>query len=179
MLRLRRSGLAVTAPPIPPFVLRPAEPADSGTITTVWYDGWRESHEGHLPAALLAHRNPRDFLDRISDILETTTVATVDGNVVGLVVTTGAEIEQLYVASDHRGTGIAVALLRHGESVIGGDFPTAFLAVVAGNARARHFYEREGWHDTGPFDYYAWTPGGDRIAVPCHRYEKLVAMLKS
>jgi ribosomal protein S18 acetylase RimI-like enzyme len=159
-------------------VLRPAQPADTETIITVWYDGWRESHEGHLPAALLAHRSPQDFRDRIPDILGTTAVATVDGHVVGLVVTSGAEIEQLYVASHHRGIGIAVALLRHGESIIGTDFSTAFLAVVAGNARARHFYEREGWHDTGPFDYYAWTPRGDRIAVPCHRYEKLVATLK-
>jgi GNAT superfamily N-acetyltransferase len=169
----------VTAPPVPPFVLRPAEPADAETIIAVWYTGWREAHAGYLPAALLDHRSPRDFRDRLSDILGTTTVATVDGNVVGLVVTTGAEIEQLYVASDHRGTGIAVALLRHGEAVIGTEFSTAFLAVVAGNARARHFYEREGWHDTGPFDYYAWTPSGDRIAVPCHRYEKPVTRPES
>jgi ribosomal protein S18 acetylase RimI-like enzyme len=154
------------------YVFRPAESADVDAITEVWYAGWREAHLGHLPEALLAHRSPQQFRDRLPDILATTTVATIGGQVAGLVVTTSDEIEQLYVAAQHRGTGTATALLRHGESMIARDFPTAFLAVVAGNTRARHFYEREGWQDTGPFDYHAWTSDGDPVAVPCHRYEK-------
>ncbi len=44
--------------------------------------------------------------------------------------------------------------------------PTAWLAVVAGNARARRFYERSGWSDRGQFDYAAASDHGP-IPVPC------------
>jgi hypothetical protein len=49
----------------------------------------------------------------------------------------------------------------------------AWLAVVAGNARARRFYAREGWHDAGPFEYVAQVDGGG-IPLACHRYERRV-----
>lgn len=156
----------------PSHLLRPAEVTDIDAITDVWYSGWREAHLGHLPEALLAHRSRRQFRERVPQILATTTVACADGQVAGLVVTTRDEIEQLYVAAHHRGTGLASALLRHGESVIATEFSTAFLAVIAGNPRARRFYERERWRDTGLFEYHAWTSDGERVDVPCHRYEK-------
>lgn len=157
------------------FDLRPAEPGDVEAIAAIWYTGWRESHLDHVPEALLAHRTPETFRERVPHILSGTTVATVDGEVAGIVVVEGAEVEQMYVDAAQRGTGIAAALLSRGEAVIAERFPTAFLAVVAGNARARRFYERQGWHDAGPFDYEAWTPSGERVAVPCRRYEKHVA----
>ena len=40
--------------------------------------------------------------------------------------------------------------------------------MAAGNARARRFYEREGWSDDGLFDYAAEGPDGP-IVVPNHR----------
>jgi hypothetical protein len=48
-------------------------------------------------------------------------------------------------------------------------FGRAWLAVATGNARARRFYERQGWVDEGPFDYPADSADGP-IPVPCHRY---------
>jgi GNAT superfamily N-acetyltransferase len=155
-----------------PFDLRPAATTDTDAIVDVWFTGWREAHIGHVPDALLAHRSEQTFRARIPKILDTTTVATIDQRVVGLVVTADDEIEQLYVAPGHRGTGIAAALLQHGERVIADEHRRAFLAVVDDNARARHFYERHGWHDAGPFDYHAWTSTGERVDVPCRRYEK-------
>ena len=53
-------------------------------------------------------------------------------------------------------------------------FDRAWLAVVAGNARARRFYERNGWSDVDPFDNPAWTTSGATIPVPARRYEKRV-----
>jgi hypothetical protein len=47
------------------------------------------------------------------------------------------------------------------------------LTAVAGNARARAFYERAGWVDEGPFVYGAAAEDGP-IAVRCHRYTKLL-----
>ncbi len=62
-------------------------------------------------------------------------------------------------------------LLRTGEAVIRDTgYEQAWLAVVAGNARARAFYARQGWRDAGPFTYMAETAAGP-MAVPCHRYE--------
>ena len=42
---------------------------------------------------------------------------------------------------------------------------------VAGNERARRFYERQGWTDAGLFDYTAPGDTGP-IAVRAHRYER-------
>jgi GNAT superfamily N-acetyltransferase len=157
-----------------PFQLRPAATTDTAAIVDVWFTGWREAHLGHVPDALLAHRSEQTFRARLPEILGTTTVAAVDRRVVGLVVTAADEIEQLYVAPGHRGTGIAAALLQLGEDVIAQEYRRAFLAVVDGNTRARHFYQRHGWCDAGPFAYHAWSTTGERIDVPCRRYEKTV-----
>jgi ribosomal protein S18 acetylase RimI-like enzyme len=50
-------------------------------------------------------------------------------------------------------------------------YSSAWLAVVAGNARARRFYERRGWSDGGLFEYSAAGDHGP-IPVPSHRYVK-------
>jgi GNAT superfamily N-acetyltransferase len=63
------------------------------------------------------------------------------------------EVEQVYVAAPHRGTGVAGVLMREAErQVRANGHSKGWLAVVAGNARARAFYERAGWHDEGPFE---------------------------
>jgi GNAT superfamily N-acetyltransferase len=103
--------------------------------------------------------------ERVGD----TTVAEIDGAVAGFVMVVGDEVEQVYVAADHRGSGVAGALLAEAErQVAAAGHAQAWLAVVAGNARARRFYERSGWTDDGAFDYIA--AGG--ITVPTHRYVK-------
>jgi GNAT superfamily N-acetyltransferase len=84
------------------------------------------------------------------------------------------EIEQVYVAAAHRGTGVAGVLLDEAERLVRANgHGKAWLAVVAGNARACAFYERAGWVDEGPFDYAA-TAEDRTIAVPCRRYTKLL-----
>jgi hypothetical protein len=86
----------------------------------------------------------------------------------------GGEVEQVYVAATYRGTGVAGMLLTEAERLVGmHGHDRAWLAVAAGNARARQFYERQGWSDEGPFDYPAEGPDGP-IPVPCHRYVKPV-----
>jgi GNAT superfamily N-acetyltransferase len=122
--------------------------------------------------ALLTHRSPQSFRERVPEMLATTTVAPADERVVGLMVTAADEVEPLHVAARHRGTGVAGALLQHGERVIAGEHCRAFLAVVDGNARARRFSTCHGWDDAGSFDHRAWSSTGERVAVPCRRYEK-------
>lgn len=101
-------------------------------------------------------------------------VAEVDGQVAGFVMVVGSEVEQVYVAASHRGTGVADVLLDAAERrVAEAGHPTAWLAVVAENGRARRFYERRGWSDDGPFDYAAAGEDGP-IPVAAHRYVKAV-----
>jgi GNAT superfamily N-acetyltransferase len=153
------------------LALRPARPEDAEAIADVWHLGWRDGHLGHVPDSLLEHRRLVHFGARVPPRIPQTTVATIASAIVGFVTVHDDEVEQLYVAQSARGGGAAVALLRHAEELIAERFDTAWLAVVAGNARARRFYEKSGWRDAGGFDYAAEVTGGT-IPVPSRRYEK-------
>ncbi len=151
--------------------LRAATDDDVEAIALIWHAGWRDGHLGHIPEALLPHRRLEHFRARVPPRIPATTVAVAEGELLGFVTVHDAEVEQLFVDAAARGTGAASALLSHAEELIAARFDTAWLAVVEGNGRARRFYERSGWHDTGGFDYMAEIEGG-RLAVPSRRYEK-------
>jgi GNAT superfamily N-acetyltransferase len=154
--------------------VRPARAPDAGAIARIWHGGWRDAHLGHVRSDLVAHRTRPDFDALARSRIAGTTVAVAGGAIAGFVTVVGSEIEQLYVEAGWRGTGVAGRLLAHGEGVVAERFPVAWLAVVPGNSRARRFYERQGWHDTGPFDNPAETRQGI-LLVACRRYEKHVA----
>jgi GNAT superfamily N-acetyltransferase len=152
------------------FNLRPATNADSEAIAAVWHAGWPDGHLGNVPDALLEHRRLADFRRLVTARVDATTVADA-GDIIGFVTVHDDEVEQMYVAKSARGRGVAAMLLTHAEQTIANRHNRAWLAVVAGNDRARRFYERQGWQDAGPFDYFAEVDGGT-FTVPCHRYEK-------
>ena len=155
-----------------PVTLRPAVPSDAPAIAEIWHSGWRDGHLGNVPDELLAIRTPESFHERATACLAATTVADHDGTVAGFIMVTGDEVEQVYVDARHRGSGVAGALLAAAESQVASHgHRQAWLAVVAGNTRARRFYERSGWRDEGPFEHAAPAPGGT-VAVPAHRYVK-------
>ena len=156
------------------WALRGATPGDVDAIAQLWHAGWRDGHLGHVPPALHEHRTLEHFRERVPPRLKTTTVATIGSAVVGFVVVQDDEIEQIYVAREARGGGVAAALLERGETVIAERHDRAWLAVVAGNARACAFYQRNGWRDAGAIDYPAETASGPFV-VPSRRYEKRVA----
>jgi GNAT superfamily N-acetyltransferase len=154
--------------------LRPAKPGDAPAVALIWYDGWRDGHLGHIPDALLAVRTEESFGSRAAERVGDTTVATAGDEVAGFVMVVGDEVEQVYVSTGHRGTGVAAVLLAEAERLVAANgYQRAWLAVVAGNARARKFYERNGWADEGPFDYLAASAAGP-VPVPCRRYGKQV-----
>jgi GNAT superfamily N-acetyltransferase len=150
--------------------LRAATAADVDAVATIWHDGWRDGHLSSASPELIAARTPASFRERVVERLgPVTTVATVDGEIAGFVMVVDDEVEQVYVAASHRGGRVAGVLLAAAEQQVhAGGHDVAWLAVVADNARARRFYEREGWSDAGPFDYAA--AGG--VTVRAHRYEK-------
>ena len=154
------------------IMLRPAVRDDAPAIAAIWHAGWRDGHLGHVPDALVAVRHEGSFRTRAAERLGDTTVAEAGDEIAGFVMIVGDEVEQVYVAAGHRGTGVADALMVEAERQIRhAGHGSAWLAVVAGNARARAFYERRGWTDGGPFTYAAASEDGP-IAVPVRRYVK-------
>jgi GNAT superfamily N-acetyltransferase len=155
--------------------IRPATGADAPIVATIWHRGWLDGHVGHVSDELVSARTEASFRSRASRRVADTTVATVDGGLAGFVMIVDDQVEQVYVAQAHRGTGVAAALLERAEQIVAGNgHESAWLAVVAGNARARRFYERSGWIDQGPIDYPAASDRGP-ISVPSRRYAKRVS----
>jgi len=165
------------APTVRPS-LRPAREDDVAEIARVWLLAWHDGHDGLVPDELVAQRTPEAFPARARAALPCAWVAERDGQVLGFVTAVGDEVAQLFVDRPARGTGVAGELLRKGaELVAAAGHDVAWLAVVTGNARARAFYEREGWRDAGPLDYQADTAAGP-VSVPTHRYERDVRELR-
>lgn len=155
-------------------ILRPGTPADAAPVAEIWHASWHLGHAGHVPEGLTARRTLEAFHQRTPGRVDDTTVAEVDGRVVGFIMIAGDEVEQVFVAPDHRGSGVAALLLAEAErQVAAAGHEVAWLAVVAGNARARRFYEKHGWSDEGDLPYEV-TAGGERFVSPCRRYAKRV-----
>lgn len=158
------------------FELRPATTDDIPALAALWYPAWRDGHLGGVPDELVALRTPDDFVRRATDVQPYALVAADADALLGFVAVKDDELDQLFVAAEARGTGVAGDLLHAGEQLIAGaGHERAWLAVVATNARARRFYERHGWVDEGDFLFPADTADGT-IDVPCRRYAKTVSL---
>ena len=153
--------------------LRPARDEDADAIAGIWHAAWHDAHRLHVPAAVAHERTAEHFRGRAPRLIDATTVAADRSGVLGFVTVRDDELALLFVAAPARGTGVAAALLDHGERSIAGVFADAWLEVVTGNARARAFYARHGWSDAGSLDYHADTASGS-IPVATRRYTKIV-----
>lgn len=153
-------------------VLRAADPADVDALAALWHEGWRDGHLEHAPEVLLADRTRERFRARTTERLDEMTVATVAGRIAAFVIVTGDEVEQVYVDRAYRGTDVARTVLREGERRVRAQgYAEAWLAVIDGNARARAFYEREGWVDGGLVEYE--VPATEpQLVWDVHRYTK-------
>ena len=157
------------------YFVRKATSNDIGAVVRIWHVGWTDGHLGHVPPELVRHRNQEQFVSRAWERLECMWVVESQGQTMGFVVVKGDEVEQIYVDRTARGTGMAAMLLHKAEAEIrSAGHRQAWLAVVAGNQRARSFYSRLGWRDAGPLSYLAETEVGP-LAVPSHRYEIVLA----
>ncbi|MDR7086610.1 GNAT superfamily N-acetyltransferase [Aeromicrobium panaciterrae] len=151
--------------------LRAATVEDADAIADIWHRGWHDGHAGNVPEAMYKYRQAEHFHTLANSRIAITTVAVIDDRIAGFVTVHDDEVEQVYVDASARGSGVADAILSHGERTVAETYDVAWLAVVAGNARARRFYERSGWADTGSFEYSAETEDGP-FTAPVRRYEK-------
>jgi ribosomal protein S18 acetylase RimI-like enzyme len=152
--------------------LRPAHDEDAPAVAEIWQLGWHDGHLGFVPQELVDVRTEASFRRRAAERVHDTTVATVQGAVAGFVMVVGDEVEQVCVSAAHRGSGVAAALIREAErQVAANGHEKAWLAVVAGNTRARAFYERSGWVDEGAVRLRR-RDGGRNGHGACRRYTK-------
>jgi GNAT superfamily N-acetyltransferase len=155
--------------------IRPAVAADMAAVADLWHEGWHDGHAGRVPDGLTAARTLAAFHERTPPRVADTTVALDEaGGLLGFVMVVDDEVEQVFVGRAARGSGLAEELLVEAERQVAlAGHGEAWLAVVVGNARARRFYERCGWHDAGDLPYEV-TAAGQTFVSPCRRYVKKV-----
>lgn len=81
-------------------------------------------------------------------------VAVSESTIVGMVLTSGQWISDLWVLSEHRNHGVGQQLLLQAEAEIAGrGHARAWLRVVKSNVRAVRFYDRLGWRVAREFPH--------------------------
>jgi len=148
--------------------IRPANRGEVPFLAQLWYDGWQDAHRNVVPKELARARTLDSFADRLLLALDRTFVARNGSDALGFYMLKGDELDQFYVSSAARGTGLAGALISDAEARMRENGTTvAWLACAIGNDRAARFYEKSGWQragvvishlDTihGPFDLEVW-----------------------
>jgi ribosomal protein S18 acetylase RimI-like enzyme len=147
-------------PPEGVHVRHAAEP-EFPALARMWHESWHDAHDAHVPAALVALRTYDSFLVRLAEFGDRLRVAGPWGAPNGICVINHDEIDQLFVAREARGRGVAAALLADGEARLrDSGIALARLDVAIENTRAIRFYEKHGWEReeirtvtlNGPFD---------------------------
>ena len=125
-----------------------------------------------MPRELKQLRTLDSFRDRLRASLPRIRVAGPSGAPVGFYILKDAELYQLFVAAEARGTGVAAALIADAEACLAENgVRTAWLACAIGNDRAARFYEKSGWRRAGTMVNEAETSEG-RFLLEVWRYEK-------
>ncbi len=154
--------------------VRNADAGEAAHLARLWHDGWRDAHAAIVPASFARLRTPGSFAGRMQAALPRVRVVGPPGAPVGFYYLTGEKLDQLYVAAEARGTGVAAALIDDAEAVLAArGVETAWLACVIGNERAARFYEKHGWRRVGTTVTHAETDQGP-LALEVWRYEKVV-----
>ena len=152
----------------PAPTIRKAEASEIGALARLWHAGWQDAHAAVLPPELARLRTLESFEERLGDMLPDVRVVGDRGAPLGFCAIRHDELDQLFVAPDGRGAGIAAALVADAEARLAAHgVETAWLICAIGNHRAARFYEKCGWHlaatavhrlstIAGPFDLEAW-----------------------
>ncbi|WP_432133835.1 MULTISPECIES: N-acetyltransferase family protein [unclassified Streptomyces] len=152
----------------PPLLVRQMTAADCGHVGSIRVRGWQFAYRGLVPPSYLDALDPAEDADRLRARLARADAGASDlvaepagtGRIVGWAAhgpyrdgeqrTEDAELYALYVDPDHLGTGVGHTLLQESlrrRAALG--HPRMFLWVLAGNERARRFYERAGFRADG------------------------------
>ena len=149
------------------IAVRDAVVADAPALGRVHVAAWRTAYVGIMPADYLENLDPADSAESWAGAIERNPlpaegrrlVVSVDGVLVGFSLVWPArnddeaglgELIMINLHPDAWGVGAGTALLAADVDALRGlGFDEAVLWVAEGNARARRFYEREGWQPDG------------------------------
>ncbi len=130
--------------------VRDAAASEIDRLAKIWSDGWQDAHAKLLPAELARLRTLSSFRERIAAALGRVRVVGPLDEPIGFSMIKGAELYQLYVAAQARGSRVAAVLLLDAETRLReAGVLTAWLTCAIGNERAARFYEKHGWIRTG------------------------------
>lgn len=154
--------------------VRRAEVAELDALAALWERAWHDAHDGVIPEELARRRTPERFRERLAAALDRTRVVGPVGAPLGFCIVHGDELDQLFVAPEARGAGVAQALTADAEArIAAGGAKLAWLACAIGNLRAARFYEKCGWRNAGVVTSLLDTPEGT-FALDVWRFEKPV-----
>jgi len=157
--------------------IRDALVTEVGRLATIWHEGWHDAHARILPAELARLRTLESFAERLRSSLERVRVAGSIDAPIGFFMLKDAELYQLYVSAQARGSGVAAALIADAEGHLrDGGVRTAWLTRAIGNDRAARFYEKCGWLRAGVVNEPLDIPGGT-FELAVWRYEKSLTVL--
>ena len=160
-----------------PSLIRPATLQDADDVARCWAAAYPDQMGVDvLEPDFLAERTLEGFQRRVPERISNTLVACDEsGAVVGFCVSAHDEIEQLFVAAQPRGTGVAAMLLRRAEQQLHaqGTVP-AHLFILPQNARAQRFYERCGWMWQHACAHDVQISGGRTYSLQVCRLEKVL-----
>ena len=152
--------------------VRSADAAEIDDLARLWHDVWHETQAPLAPSELTDLRTLGSFRERLQAALPNIRVAGPLGVPVGFCILKGEELDQLFVAPEARGSGVAAALIADAEARLAErGVETAWLACAIGNDRAARFYEKSGWRLAGTFVNPAETSRGP-FPMEVWRYEK-------
>lgn len=149
--------------------IRQAKAADAEAVAAMWHAGWHVAHGAVVAPDLVRLRTPAEFAARTRAHLDQCFVGEVAGEIAGFFMLMEDEVYQFYVGPEHRGSGMAAALMAGAEARLTGRL--AWLACSVGNDRAAAFYAKCGWVHVRTGPYTVETSDGPRV-VQEWRFEK-------
>jgi GNAT superfamily N-acetyltransferase len=143
--------------------VRAAVPEDAYEVACVQVRSWQWAYRGLIAQTYLDSLEPETWAGRYTfgrvGIGLPSTLVAVDGSTICGLATTGlcrdkdlsnfAELMAIYVDPTHVGTGVGSVLITAARERLCAVSTQAALWVLDGNARARRFYERDGWSFDG------------------------------
>lgn len=167
-------------------ICRPMVAGDFEAVCGLHVRAWQSAYRGLVPQAFLDGMDPAERARRARGRdLSGQHVAEAGGEVVGWLVIgpyrfedDGAdapgpgfgEIEAIYARPDAVGTGVGRALMAYGLTELDrAGLRPVLLWVLTGNARARRFYEKAGFHLDGATHTY--EVGGATLPEVRYRYD--------
>jgi putative acetyltransferase len=125
---------------------RPMMKDDVDALAALWHDAWHRSHDQLVPRDICDFRDERYFRRRLEREHDSVRVLGPPGNLTGLCIVHGANLDMLFIALNEQGKGLGEQLLSDAESRMrGAALEEAYLHVALGNDGAVRFYRRHSW----------------------------------